>query len=478
MRLTTIALLATLVACHQAGLATGQRPDAAASSDAKPPTKVPANQDARSSSDSASAVDPLDGDAAVCAEQVQAANQIPVDLLFLVDVSGSMGEPVANGKTKYGLVGDALVGFFADRHSAGLGVALQFFPPPLTTACTSDADCGPPDTDMPPQFSGCFVPTICAPPHAPLGLSDELCSTKSVPSDCTAPASCMPRGYCSVSGFACTAINEACATGKAGDVCTGLPMICNGSSLCNPKMFHHLDVPFGDLPSAASDLGGALGTRGVGGGTPMGPAVQGALANLADRSSLRPDRPAALVLVTDGLPDACGPADEAIGSTVAQAAAATPPLPTYVIGVVGGGDPDAGTAKALFAHLAMVGGTGAPILVTPTASLSDDLLKALQGIRNRSLPCQFELPPTNGTSIDFDRVNVTIRGAAGTVSVLYAAKAERCDPTNGGWYYDSDPASGSVPRRIVACPATCDAVKSDPEAEVDLRFGCKTMEIP
>jgi hypothetical protein len=183
-----------------------------------------------------------------------------------------------------------------------------------------------------------------------------------------------------------------------------------------------------------------------------------------------------LVLVTDGVPQGCGPAaDQALVSAITQAAAARPQFKTYVVGVVGSDTSGVGT---LFAQLARVGGTVAPIMLTPTASLSADLLKALQGIRNRALPCQFEIPKSNGTPIDFDRVNVTIRNAAGASSVLYAAKAERCDPNSGGWYYDVDPTSGSVPRRIVACPATCDAVKSDPEAAVDLRFGCKTVEIP
>lgn len=476
-------LLLALVACREASVSSGQHTSTTTDAgDSMTPSQAPSEGDSRSGSDSGGAVDAASDDGPICAEQVQPATRVPVDLLFLIDVSSSMKDMVANGQTKYELIGDALTGFFDDRQSAGLGVALQFFPLPLDTACSSDADCGPVNTSfgLPERFGGCRVPTICAPPNAPLGIASQICSPKSSPSDCHAPSSCMPVGYCSVSGWQCTAINQACATGQAGDVCIQKPVVCNGSSICNPTLFHRLDVPFADLPAAAGGLAGALGARVVEGSTPMGPAVQGALASLAERSSQRPDRPAALVLVTDGLPNACGAADDVttIASTIGRAAAAATPLKTYVIGVVGDGDPQAAMEKTAFAQLAKAGGTTIPIVVTPTAGLSDALLLALKGIRDRALPCQFAISPSNGTRIDYGRVNVSIRGASGTSSVLYAASADRCDPKTGGWYYDVDPTSGAVPQRIIACPATCDRFKSDPDAAVDLRFGCKTVVIP
>jgi hypothetical protein len=53
---------------------------------------------------------------------------------------------------------------------------------------------------------------------------------------------------------------------------------------------------------------------------------------------------------------------------------------------------------------------------------------------------------------------------------------DRC-PATGGWYYDPPPASGTTPSRLVLCPATCDRLRADPAARVELVFGCMTVTI-
>jgi hypothetical protein len=64
-----------------------------------------------------------------CAAESRAATRVPVDLLMLVDVSSSMANVVAGGtRSKWEIAHDALLGFLRDPMSAGLNVALQFFP--------------------------------------------------------------------------------------------------------------------------------------------------------------------------------------------------------------------------------------------------------------------------------------------------------------------------------------------------------------
>ena len=70
-----------------------------------------------------------------------------------------------------------------------------------------------------------------------------------------------------------------------------------------------------------------------------------------------------------------------------------------------------------------------------------------------------------------------LQAAAGTgEDIPYVSTAARCDPMRGGWYYDVDPAM-AAPTRVVTCPATCDRLKAEPNANVNLVFGCKTIVI-
>jgi hypothetical protein len=416
-------------------------------------------------------------DSDICSELVQAAQPVPVDLLLLVDASSSMLDVAPGGKTKQELVRDALVAFVRDPRSAGLGIGLQYFPLPRETECTSDVDCGPNGAGGKPEWWGCRVPTVCSPPHAPLGTVFNVCAPASAQDDCYIRAtSCLPAGYCSVTGYACTSLGEVCETGRPGDTCARWPRVCNGSPICNPAMFRKLAVPIADLPSAADALEIELVSREPSGSTPMGPAIEASLAHLTERATSHPDRTAALVLATDGLPQGCGPADAVatIAGRLSAAAAAHPALTTYVIGVVDPNDPSVGATLAL-EQFASAGASGTPFLLSPTQDLTQTFLAALEQIRGRALPCEFTIPIKDVPSLDFGRVNLRFRGAGGERDVFYVAKADRCDPMLGGWYYDVDPTTGATPTRVITCPATCAAFKADREGRIDLRFGCKTL---
>ena len=94
---------------------------------------------------------------------------------------------------------------------------------------------------------------------------------------------------------------------------------------------------------------------------------------------------------------------------------------------------------------------------------------ALAVVRGKALPCDFALPTkVLKGEVSYALVNVQYsKGGAPPAQTIYQDAA--C--TGGeGWKYD-DPAK---PTRVVLCPKTCEAVRSDPKAKVDILLGCKT----
>lgn len=403
-----------------------------------------------------------------CAEDIHQAERAPVDLLLLVDTSGSMTDS-AGTRSKWAMVKDALVGFLKDPRSAGLGVGLQFFPLlPPEKACTGEGDC---PGGSPLQLH-CHEWKACGAP------GDAVAGTRECDVDpCPAGVTCLPVGRCALSGKPCLGMGMTCPGGMAGDTCGPRGRSCriNATASCELR-YDQPVVPIGPLPQQAAALIAAIDDRVPRGGTPMGPAVEGALAHLRAHVAAHPDRQVALVLATDGLPDGFCSRNyvQSISDALAGARAVAPALPAYVIGVFS----PAEVAEAMpgLTRLAMSGGTGAPTFVNANADLSQGFQKALDQIRGTVLPCEFKIPPPSTGMLDFGKVNVRLLLGAGNEDIPYVGSADRCDPVRGGWHYDRDPATGP-PATVKVCEATCRKIKSDNNGRVEVRFGCKTLVI-
>jgi hypothetical protein len=103
----------------------------------------------------------IDGDAA-CVAEPRAGEQVPLDLFFMVDKSGSMGCPVParpgpaceSGPTptpmvtRWSSIKDALASFLNSTGSAGLGVGMGFFPQ-LSGNNNNNVLCNPQDYSTP-----------------------------------------------------------------------------------------------------------------------------------------------------------------------------------------------------------------------------------------------------------------------------------------------------------------------------------------
>jgi hypothetical protein len=413
----------------------------------------------------AAAIAPASDGGPTCAEQAYMAAPVPADLLLLVDNSSSMRWP-SPVRHRYRMVNDALSAFIRDPRSAGLGLGIQFFPRP-GPLCDGDADCHG-------SSRSCVRPGICGQSSSP-GFSPSTCGGGAT---CGTGDSCTRYGHCAVSSAECTNLGQRCPGADPSDICSDPPGICQGNDAgeadCSADIYRDPYVPIAELPAAGAGLLRALFAPLPAGATPMGPAVDGALAYLTARQAMNPGHRLALIIATDGIPEGCaGDAAFWVARKLAQVSARTPSLQTFVIGAVEPGD---GTGPAALAQLAQGGGTGKPFLVEVGAHLSQDFLSALERVRG-ALPCELDVAASTSGPVDLGKVNVHFSGRQGEQDVLYVGSAARCDPIRGGWYYDADPATGATPARIIACPTTCALFRDGTAGRVELRYGCKTRVI-
>jgi hypothetical protein len=88
------------------------------------------------------------------------------------------------------------------------------------------------------------------------------------------------------------------------------------------------------------------------------------------------------------------------------------------------------------------------------------------------------MPKSDMGTVDTGKVNVKFSSSStGSKTLLYVTTKDKCDPTNGGWYYDQDPATGGKPTQIIVCDQSCSTFQSIQDGRVDIALGCKT-EVP
>lgn len=357
-----------------------------------------------------------------CAGDEHVGNLTPVDVVIMLDQSGSMSSPVGNS-TIWDLVTGALGDFVADPLSDGMGVGLQYFPLP-DGPCDSCNSCNSPNL----QLTDTGTNTCC----------------------CSYPTG---QGCAVANGTAC----------PTGGVCFNGTCYSGGNSAtCSGADYAALEVPVGLLPMNGTNITASLPNHGPRGLTPTAPALQGAIDAAAAYAAQKPEHQVAVVLATDGVPTECDPQDVGqIAAIAAAAANATPPVLTFVIGIgnVAGMD-----------QIAMAGGTDQAYVIN-AGNAGDQFLEALNEIRGSLLACDFEMPVAEMGEADPNLVNVELTPAGGTPQTIPQVSGADACTAAGGWYYD-DPLN---PSRIILCPATCDQVKNLNDATIKIVLGCKTV---
>ncbi|MET0284090.1 MAG: hypothetical protein ABW352_06460 [Polyangiales bacterium] len=107
----------------------------------------------------------------------------------------------------------------------------------------------------------------------------------------------------------------------------------------------------------------------------------------------------------------------------------------------------------------------------PFAELLNELAERV--IVGAELSCDYDIPPVpRGEVFDRNLVNVSVSSAVSDPRTLPQAKSGAC-ADNQAWAYDDD----VDPKKIVLCPAACDALRAEEEAKLDVQFGCETISV-
>jgi hypothetical protein len=403
-----------------------------------------------------------------CVGRTVVATRTPIDILVMLDRSGSMLFPTAAGRTKWDAVTDALTDFLRAPSSAGLGVGLQFFPlnvPGVPDACTASSQCG---------TQGPCVLRVCQ------EAGNAPCTTNA---DCTRGVACIDFGWCrDQQAFGCFPIGgTACmsAGGPGGPCVARSSSYCRNAESCDVSLYAAPDVDVAELPSASARLLNSIAAHRPAGisSTPTWPALQGVVNQARARDAADPRRKVAVVFATDGLPSGrCEPRDIASIARVARDAfTQTPPIPVFVVGVFADTDT---AARSNLDQIAAAGGTRASFITGVGADTSRRLSEALDSIRTTTVACEYQVPTPAGPdlAVDFNRVNVEFTSAAGVSTVPYVSSPDRCSESRGGWHYDVDPRR-ATPTRITLCAETCRVINQVSGAQVDIRVGCQTVPL-
>jgi hypothetical protein len=427
---------------------------------------------------------------AACASESHQGQQVPLDLYMMLDSSGSMTETLSdNVTTKWDAVRAALRSFLNDPASSGLGVGLQYFPlvqPNARETCdptTQTTDCG--------QFGPCDVINTCTTATvncrrdsdctAPstCDLTSRTCTSPVIrcqtAAECQSGQQCIRLGVCNVSGGLCIPVGVQCGA-AIQDICVPIAGNCRNRDICTSANYATPAVEVAPLPGAAASLIASLNLHDPTGLTPTAGALSGALSHAATLAAANPMHRVVVVLATDGFPTECTPVDiPGVANLASMAAARSPSILTFVIGVFA--QAETADAQMNLDALARAGGTNAAFVINTGQNVTAAFQSALNSIRTTALACEYGIPQPEAGRLDYGKVNVQFTSGSGQKTTIgYVGSAAAC-AAQGGWYYDSDPASGGTPTKIVVCDSTCTNFKADPNGSVRILLGCTTQAI-
>ncbi|HKQ69913.1 MAG TPA: vWA domain-containing protein [Polyangiaceae bacterium] len=267
------------------------------------------------------------------------------------------------------------------------------------------------------------------------------------------------------------AINAFVSSPTSAGIGVGIGFFGQGSGRgisCNAADYARPAVAIAPLPGNAKAISDAIAGQMPAGGTPTVPALTGAITYARTYTATTTGRSAAVVLVTDGIPQGCQGNNIPAASALATAAFLGMPAPqikTYVVGL--------GATQSLN-EIALAGSGNATPYFPATGNVAAQLTAALKQISG-AITCDYTIPKNGGKALDFGQVNVEVKvGANGmTQFVGKVADLAACGAP-GGWFYDNN----TAPSKITLCPASCDPLKAAEGSSLKVLIGCATQPGP
>ncbi len=259
---------------------------------------------------------------------------------------------------------------------------------------------------------------------------------------------------------------------------------------CRTDVYLAPAVPIAPLPGNAGPIGFSLDMQRMSGGTPMVPALSGALAYTKSYLSQALDagHRAAVVLATDGVPDdsCAGDADAGVlPNTIANVevvarggVTSSPVVKTFVVGV--------GKELGVLDSIAAAGGTDRAVLVDVAANADVQFLAALTQIRKDALGCTFAVPTDKQFDGTMAHVEFVPDDGSADLAVPQVTGKVACGGGQG-WYFEDllpdgglplldagvgDGGSEGVTPKVVLCEATCDVITGGRTGDLRVEFPC------
>jgi hypothetical protein len=179
------------------------------------------------------------------------------------------------------------------------------------------------------------------------------------------------------------------------------------------------------------------------------------------------------IIITDGDPMGCNNNNP---STVNQSLAThyqQTGIPTFIVGMDGAAFNNLQTMAQNASprtHSNYCGGGPNPCWYYSVGNGDPSaFVDALREIQQSAIGCVYNMPRTDAGVVDPARIRVTYSAGGVPPAQSIPPRATAADCGGGGWYYDNP----TRPTTIHLCPNTCNGVKSDTAARVDVIVGCQ-----
>jgi hypothetical protein len=301
-------------------------------------------------------------------------------------------------------------------------------------------------------------------PAEPVGADFYIMLDRSLSMSCSTPTS-SDRWGAVEAGFA------AAFASPAANVGVGLQYFGDAtSSSCNSSVYESPDVEIGPLSKNSSALLASLGAHMPLSNTPTAAALAGALNHAIEWKNTHPERVTAVVLVTDGEPNACGAVSNVVDAASSGLASQ---IATYVLGIISSSgsacavDPNPAN-KADLDAIAAAGGTKMTRLFDVAKDGAAAFAQLVAGIASDARPsCRYAVP-SSASPVDPNKVNVQYTPAGTSKPITIPCVTQATCTSSAGWFFDNP----AAPQEVILCPDTCVAVGAAP---LTFDLGCATV---